>query len=375
MSNMILRIEKLDKIKRSKRLDAFLISSPSSVKYFSGYFFYFEYGNSPFHLLPAVLMVVPGLEATLIVADNEMGQESFIDPLITIIPYESYTYKKPADPAGDSIKKIHEIIQKNKLGSARIGIEANTFPFSVFKKIREHFQSIEWVDISQDISELRSIKDADEIENIRRAAALSDIGQEAVWKYAKEGMTELELFSLAHRDMEASVGHRIPLMSDLSCGVGTNSGGGMPTGRKMKSGDLVLSDFQPCLNGYWGDSCSTMVVAKATAIQKETFNLVREALEIGIQATKPGVRAHEIDRLMRAHIGHYPHHSGHSVGTAYHEEPRITPYNKTELEPGMLVALEPAIYKEEWGIRLEHLILITSTGSEILTKYRHRLEK
>ena len=83
----------------------------------------------------------------------------------------------------------------------------------------------------------------------------------------------------------------------------------------------------------------------------------------------------DIDKLMRAHIGNYPHHSGHSVGTAYHEEPRITPYNMIELEPGMLVALEPAIYKEDWGIRLEHLILVTPTGAEILTKYRHRLEK
>jgi Xaa-Pro aminopeptidase len=375
MANMILRIEKLDRIKKSKRLDAFLISSPSSVKYFSGYFFYFEYGNSPFHLLPAICMVVPGVEATLIVADNEMGQASFIDPLITILPYESYTYEKPADPAGESIKRMQEIIHKNKLGSARIGMEANTFPYSVFEKINEIFPSIEWVDISQDISDVRSVKDADEIENIRRAAALADIGQEVVWKYAKPGMTELELFSLAHRDMEASVGYRIPLMSDLSCGAGTNSGGGMPTNRKIREGDLVLSDFQPCLNGYWGDSCSTIVIGRPTGIQKETFNLVREALEIGIQATKPGVQACEIDHLMRAHIGNYPHHSGHSVGTAYHEEPRITPYNKTELVPGMLVALEPAIYREEWGIRLEHLMLVTSKGSEILTKFRHRLEK
>ena len=292
MANMILRIEKLDRIKRSERLDAFLITSPSSVKYFSGYFFYFEYGSSPFHSLPAMLMIVPGLLATLILADNEMDQASFIDPLITILPYESYAYKKPSDPAGESIKRIHEIIQKNKLGSARIGVEVNTLPYAAFKKINEIFPSIEWVDISQDISDMRSVKDADEIENIRHASALADIGQEAVSKYAKEGMSELELFSLTHRDMEASVGYRIPLMSDLSCGMGTNSGGGMPTNRKIQSGDLILSDFQPCLNGYWGDSCSTMVVGRPTAIQKETFNLVKGALEIGIQATKPGVRAH-----------------------------------------------------------------------------------
>ncbi len=42
------------------------------------------------------------------------------------------------------------------------------------------------------------------LQNIRHAAALSDIGQESVLKYAKEGMTELELFSLVHREMESN---------------------------------------------------------------------------------------------------------------------------------------------------------------------------
>jgi Xaa-Pro dipeptidase len=375
MANMISRIEKLDSIKKAKRIDAFLICSPASVKYFSGYFFYFEYGASPFHLLPAVLMLVPGTDATLIIADNEMGQASHIDPHITVLPYESYTYEKPADPAGRCIGRIYEVIQKNNLGSARIGIEVNSLPFSIAKKINETFPSIEWIDIGGDISDLRSVKHADEIEKIRSAAALSDIGQEAVREYAKEGMSELELFSIAHREIEKAVGYRIPLMSDLSSGINTNSGGGMPTNKIIRSGDLILSDFQPCLQGYWGDSCSTMVIGNPTADQKKIFNLVREALEIGIQAMKPGVHAYEIDQLMRAHIGNYPHHSGHSVGTAYHEEPRITLYNKTKLVPGMIVALEPAIYKEDWGIRLEHLMLVTESGSEILTKFRHRLEK
>ncbi len=375
MSKMISRIGKMSRIKKAKRVDAFLISSSSSVKYFSGYFFYFEYGTSPFHLLPAILMVVPEHDTALILADNEMSQSAFIDPLLTLFPYESYTYNKPADPSGECIKGIRAFIQKNNLGSSRIGFERDTLPFVIVQTLSEIFPSMEWVDVSAEIAHLKAVKDKDEIDCIRRAARLADIGQEAVLKYSREGMTELELFSLAHRDMEQSVGFRIPLMSDLSSGVGTSTGGGMPTNKIIRSGDLVLSDFQPCLQGYWGDSCSTMVVGIPTAAQKETFNLVGEALEIGIGVMKPGVKAKEIDRLMRKHIGEYPHHSGHSVGTAYHEGPRITPYNETELEPGMVIALEPAIYKEDYGIRLEHLMLVTEEGNELLTQFKHRFEK
>jgi Xaa-Pro dipeptidase len=375
MIPMISRIPKLTEIKKRKHVDAFLISSSSSVKYFSGYFFYFEYGTSPFHLLPAILMVVPDQDAGLILADNEMGQSSSIDPLLTILPYESYTYEKPPDPSGECLGKICAFIEENKLFSSRIGIEANTIPFLIAQKLDELYPSIQWEDISADIARLKSVKDSDEIECIRQAAGLADIGQEAVLKYAREGMTELELFALVHQEMEVSAGFRVPLMSDLSCGRGTNSGGGMPTNKIIRSGDLVLSDFQPCLQGYWGDSCNTMVVGTAKADQKKIFTRVKEALEIGIQEMKPGVQAREIDRLMRKHIGDYPHHSGHSVGTAYHEAPRITPYNETELEPGMVIALEPAIYKEEFGVRLEHLMLVTANGSELLTQFKHRFEQ
>lgn len=373
---MISRIEKLNEIKKNQQVDAFFICSPSSVKYFSGYFFYFEYGSSPFQLIPAILMVVPEQGIRLILADNEMGQMPFIDPALDVQTYETYTFEKPPDPAGSCIKKLVEFILENKLTASRIGIERDAMPFGIVQVLKELFPLMEWINVSAAFTRLKSVKDIDEIDCIRRAAHLADIGQATVLKFAREGMSELELFSLAHRNMEAEAGSRVPLMADLSGGPGTASGGGMPTNNIIRAGDLLLSDFTPCLNGYWGDSCNTIVVGSTpTAAQKKTFIRVREALEIGIQAMKPGVRADTIDRLMRDHIGNYPHHSGHGVGTMYHESPRIVPYNDAVLEKDMVIALEPAIYENDYGIRLEHLILVTSSGAEVLTRFQHCFEQ
>lgn len=370
------RFENLKALQKDHPVDAFLISSPASVKYFSGYFFYFEYGASPFHLLPAICMAVPGGNTSLIVADNELGQASLEDPAFELMPYESYSFEQAPDPAAAALKKIEEFLLKNKLTAARIGIEYKSIPFRIIKALEEKFPGIQWMDVGEPMAKLRMIKDDDEIEAIRKAAALADIGQEAVLKYARPGMTELEVFALVHRDMEASAGFRVPLMSDLSTGIGTNAGGGMPSNRVICKGDPLLSDFQPCLQGYWGDSCSTVIIGdEPTTDQKKTFALVKETLYIGIEAIRPGIQAKEIDRLMRNHLGSYPHHSGHSVGTAYHEEPRITPYNDTVLEAGMIIALEPAVYQPAYGIRLEHLMLVTGSGTELLTKFKHRLEQ
>jgi Xaa-Pro aminopeptidase len=191
-------------------------------------------------------------------------------------------------------------------------------------------------------------------------------------------MTELELFSLMRPEMETSVGTRLPLMLDLVCGTRTEEGGGNPSNKIIQQGDLILSDLTPCLNGYWGDTCNTMVVGKPTDEQRRNFKQIEEALQMAINFIRPGVKAMKVDQLLRNHLvsfGEYSHHSGHGVGTNYHEEPRIVPYNEMILEANMVIALEPAIYTNGYGIRLEHLVLVTESGCETISKFKHCLEQ
>ena len=87
---------------------------------------------------------------------------------------------------------------------------------------------------------------------------------------------------------------------------------------------------------------------------------MRRALHEGISLCRPGVVAKDVDREVRSllaeHGPTYPHHTGHGIGAAWSEEPRITPYNDLRIEEGMVLALEPAIYRPGWGgIRLEHV--------------------
>ena len=368
------RIEKLNAIKEAKNVDAFLITAPASVKYFSGYFFYFEHGVSPFHFLPAALVVGPAPTACLVLADNETGQLSSIDPGVSVKTYESYVYEKPIDCTMQFHLRLHEAFTQCGAGGGRLGVELNFIPLTMAQSLTAQYPGIELVDITSEVSDLRIIKDEDEIENIRKAAHLSDIGQAAVLKIARDGMTELELFNLVRQEIEGSVGTRVPLMADFISGTATASGGGLPTNKLIMQGDLILTDFTPCLNGYWGDSCSTIAVGTPTAEQERIFTLVKEALDIGIHTIRPGVQAKEVDAAMRLHLeaeGGFGHHGGHGVGILYHEEPRIVPYNTTVLQPGMVIALEPAVYKKDYGIRLEHLMVVTNDGCEVLTKFNH----
>lgn len=376
--NQSSRTERLESIAKELNVDAFLFTSQSTISCLSGYNYYFEIGPSPFQLLPSALLVVASKLSTIIIADNESFENSGIGTTVKVKPYASYTYQKPLDFAGQFLKELNATINEKGLTNARFGIEQNTLPFIVSKSLAERFPGISLIDITEEITTLKAVKDNDEIDKIRKTTALCDMGQAAVLKFARPGMTELELFSLIRTEMEATAGTRVPIMLDLVSGSRTAEGGGIPSDKVIQQGDLVLSDLTPCLNGYWGDTCNTIVLGEPTAEQKRYFKIIQEALKLAIDFIKPGVKANEIDQMLRKYIepaGQYGHHSGHGVGTTNHEEPRIVPYNEMILKPNMVIALEPAIYTESFGIRLEHLVLVTETGCKRISKFHHTFEQ
>jgi Xaa-Pro aminopeptidase len=107
----------------------------------------------------------------------------------------------------------------------------------------------------------------------------------------------------------------------------------------------------------------------------KAYRVVRDALHAGVESVRPGVRARDLDAMLRDRVREggydsYPHHSGHGIGVSYHEEPRIVPYNENTLEAGMIVALEPGVYLPgAGGVRLEHVVLVTRDGCEVLTTH------
>lgn len=369
------RIRRLKDLESQKGISLSLISSPASVLYYTGYFFYFEHGPSPFHLLPAMLVTGGSQSSDLLLADNELQQAAHIDRDIHITPYVSYTFEEPLPFDSDLTRHLLQILSSRISGNTRVGIEKKFLPLAVAEALASAFPEVIWVDIGGLVERQRIIKDADEIDNIKRAAALCDAGQAAVLEYAREGQTELELFSLVRRELDALVGTRVPVLADLVSGERTAAAGGLPSGKKICKGDLIISDLVPCLNGYWGDSCNTIAIGTPTPEQQQIFSDIKRALEAAISTIRPGIKASEIDAMLRKQLGSYGHHSGHGVGVTSHEEPRIVPYNHIELQPGMVIALEPAVYTPEFGIRLEHLMLVTESGYELLTHFDHQLQR
>ncbi|RYD04377.1 hypothetical protein N752_13465 [Desulforamulus aquiferis] len=133
-------------------------------------------------------------------------------------------------------------------------------------------------------------------------------------------------------------------------------------------------DFGCVYKGYNSDMTRTLVLGRPNQKQQEIYHIVLEAQLAGLAAVRPGVIAREVDRAARSVIEkrgygqYFGHSTGHGVGLAIHERPRLASNDETVLEAGMVVTIEPGIYLPDWGgVRIEDSVLVTEEGCEILT--------
>ena len=124
----------------------------------------------------------------------------------------------------------------------------------------------------------------------------------------------------------------------------------------------------------------TVFVGRASRKVRSLYAAVLEAQEAGKQAIRPGVTAGDVDKaarntLKRARLERYFTHSlGHGLGLEVHEMPRLGKGEKTVLQEGMVLTVEPGVYFEGFGgIRIEDDVVVTAQGFSDLTTAPRKL--
>jgi Xaa-Pro dipeptidase len=357
---------------RSRNLDAALITSPWTITWLTGYAPPIQTGPSPFDGGPALAWYRAG-DVTLIVSDGESAAAHGSGS--DLRDYVGYTIDLPLDTVERQAAAVRALLSGWKGSTAKVAVEMRFLTAPLLAAVQETLAGATLVPIDAVLEPLRAVKTPEEIARMRAALALCDLAQDEVRMRLRPGISEITLWGEMKATLEVRAGGRLPLLADLVAGARTGDIGGPPGSYVLQEGDPVMADIVPRLDGYWGDICGGHFVGEPSAQMAKIWGIVRDTLRRGIDAVRPGVITKDLDALMRNAIGDagyeaYPHHSGHGLGTSYHEEPRIVPYNRMALEPGMIVALEPGIYLAgAGGVRLEDVVLVTQDGCEVLTQH------
>jgi len=217
----------------------------------------------------------------------------------------------------------------------------------------------------------RMIKSEKETALMRLSNDATEACIRQTWTQIKAGMTEQEVAKLLQQNYSA-----LGLSGGGLIQFGPSSaiphGGASP--RKLQQNEMVLMDCGTRLQSYASDVTRTTVFGQPTPRHEEIWRLVHQAQSAGIAAAKPGVTCESVDAAARKVIDdagygkYFIHRLGHGIGLEGHEAPYFAGNNKTILQPGMTLTVEPGIYMQgEFGVRLEDDIVITENGCELLT--------
>jgi Xaa-Pro aminopeptidase len=227
---------------------------------------------------------------------------------------------------------------------------------------------------------LRMIKDAAEIDALRKAGAAIDRVHARVPEFLVPGRTEADV---AADIAEAIVAEGHSEVAFIIVGSGPH--GADPhhecSDRELRAGDIVVVDIGgPYEPGYNSDSTRTYSIGEPDAEVARRYAVLQRAQQAAVEAVRPGVTAEQVDAVARDVLAAeglaeaFVHRTGHGIGLSVHEEPYIVAGNALPLEEGMAFSVEPGIYfAGQWGARIEDIVVVTADGALPVNNRPHEL--
>lgn len=233
---------------------------------------------------------------------------------------------------------------------------------------------ISTVGTSKIISSCREIKTEYEVEQIKKAQHIAELGFEHIIPMIKPGVTEREISLELDYFMLRNGAEALSFETIVVSGKKSSMPHGVPDHKKIETGDFVTMDYGAVVNGYHSDMTRTVAVGKVSEKQKKVYETVLNAQLAALDIIKSGVLLKDGDSAARnvienAGFGEYFRHStGHGVGVEIHEAPNLSPKAEGRLKVGNIVTVEPGIYlPDEFGVRIEDMVYVTKNGCINLT--------
>jgi len=337
---------------KSSGVDALLVTSPVNVRYLTGFS-----GEDSY--------LVVGRNLTVLISDSR-----FETQIAEECPGLDVHIRSRVKTLTDAVASV---IDGSHLTA--LGFESGTTSYSQWESLVEAAKPLQLVPQTGHVEELRSIKDSDEIREIRDAIDHAERGFRLLKASLRSEMTEHEAANELEHAMRRFGAKQSSFETIVAAGARAALPHARPTSARVGEGDFVLVDWGATnARGYRSDLTRLIVTGSISPKLEKLYGVVLKAQRLGVEAIRPGVLASDVDAAARGAIAQagysklFGHGLGHGIGLEIHEAPRISQNSKVQLKPGMVVTVEPGVYLPGWGgIRIEDDVLVTRSGHEVLS--------
>jgi Xaa-Pro aminopeptidase len=353
------RIKRLRERFAAHQLDALLVTKLANVRYLTGF-------------TGSAAMLLIAADDALFVTDGRYTEQS----------REQLSAAGVAVGAGGGVRieigltaaAQHARLAAMVAAGSRLGLEDHSVTWADQRGFVETFAGVELVPAGAMVEDLRRVKDAGEIDRIRRACAIGDEAFQALLPRLADGVTErqfaLEL-EFAMRERGASGNSFDPIIAAGPNGAKPHA---RPSDRVIGRNELVVCDFGCIVDGYCSDMTRTVSIGDPGADARHLYDVVLASQQAGRARVAAEVPCAEVDRASRDVINDagwgdaFSHSTGHGVGLEIHEAPRVAATGRDTLVVSDVVTVEPGVYLPGiGGVRIEDTVVVGAAGSEPLT--------
>ena len=292
------------------------------------------------------------------------------------------------EAAGNKIKTCDEILETKGVGKSLVPaiealgiktlmLESERITVSRYNEICALFDGIDVVcdgALDKTISDIRMVKNRSEIDKIITAQRIAEKAFEHILGFITVGKTEKEVALELEYFMLKNGSDGLSFETIAVSGKNSSLPHGVPSDKKIESGDFVTMDYGAITEFYHSDMTRTVAVGEVSSKQIDVYETVLEAQIKGLEAVKSGIKGKDVDAVSREIIrnkgygDYFGHGLGHGVGVEIHELPSLNSTGEIILQEGHVVTVEPGIYLPgEFGVRIEDMAVVTKDGCENLT--------
>ncbi len=241
----------------------------------------------------------------------------------------------------------------------KIGFNASSLSIADHRHLKKLLGG-KWIDVGKELSEMRLVKGREEITLIKKACRETE---RIIHNIPMEGKKEVEVAAEIEYEMRRR-GMKPAFDTIVAFGKNTAFPHHIP-GRKEHVMPVIV-DAGAKYRNYCSDITKSFVGRKGKGI----YELVEHALGIALDEMREGVKASyvvkKVEDFFKKHGYGMRHALGHSIGIEVHDGFSLTPKSDFVLKENMVFAVEPAIYENSMGVRIEKDVIVKKNGVEII---------
>ena len=375
------RLKKVQSEMQKKGIELLISQDTANINYLTGY------DAWSFYYSQCVIVHVNSDEPLCFVRAQDAGG-AFITTYLkkeNIIIYdEKYIHTWPTHP----YDALVDLIKKKKWDKINIGVEMDAHYFTAYcyEKLKKGLPNAKILDSERLVNWVRVEKSNAEIEYMKKAATISEMAMKTAMETISPDVRQCDAVAEIQRTLFRGTpeygGEYASIATLLPTGKGTSASHLTASDKKFVNGEATIIELSGTYKRYHAPMARTINLGKPDQKKLDAMKATNEALEEGINASKPGNTANDVAEKFWGVLDKYgikkESRTGYSIGIGYPPdwgEHTLNIYkgDMTELKPNICYHMIAVMQFGDWGVESSESIRITESGNELLCNFSRDL--